>query len=67
MVTLKLKGRSTFPESLLCCGLPSTAKATRTLSGLAGRLPKVGDTLSHGHGAVPWERTLGAAGTGAQG
>lgn len=42
-VTLKLKGRSTFPESLLCDGLPSTA---RTLLGLAGSHLKQGTSLS---------------------
>ena len=41
-VTLKPKGRSTFPESLLCDGPPSTAKAARTLADLAGRLPTQG-------------------------
>lgn len=57
-VTLKPKGRSTFPESLSCDGLPSTAKAARTLMGLAGRSPKGRDALSRSHGAVPWERAL---------
>lgn len=55
-VILKPKGRSTFPESLLCGGLPSTAKAARTLAGLAGRSPEGGTPsaaavrLSHGTG-----------------
>lgn len=62
-MTPKLKGRSTFPQSLLCDGLPNTAKATRTLAGLACRSPKGGNALSCSHGGVPWERAQGVTGS----
>lgn len=34
VLILKMKDSSTFPKSLVCGGLPRTAKAARTLAGL---------------------------------
>lgn len=62
-VTVKLKGRSTFPESLFCDGLPNTATASGTLAGLVAGHLKGGRADTLNLRAVPWEKALGADGS----